>query len=90
MRFFEHSDRLPVSTLVMTESAKTHGQWSSTFSTLEVLNLDYEFLQSILSSAGFTRVNSFSDYQGSPFSKSTSRDLIMLAKKKSRLHSNQA
>jgi SAM-dependent methyltransferase len=81
LRFFEHPDLQPVSTLVMTALTKTHGQWSSTFSTLQVLNLDHEFLHGILSSTGFTQVNSFSDYQGSPFSKLTSRDLIVIAKK---------
>lgn len=81
MRFFDHSDRLPVSTLVMTAFAKTQGQWSSEVSALQVLNLDFGFLQGILSSAGFTKVDSSSDYQGSPFSKLTSRDLIVLAKK---------
>jgi len=81
MRFFDHSDCPAVSTLVMTGLVRTHGEWSCQASTLQVLNLDSEYLFSILSSNGFAEIKTFSEYRGTPFSKSASRDLIVVARK---------
>jgi SAM-dependent methyltransferase len=80
LRFFDHSERQPVSTLVMTGLTNTRGQWSSEVTTLQILNFDFEFLQDAMSSSGFTKADFFSDYQGATFSKAKSRDLIVLAR----------
>ena len=80
-RFFEHSEEQPVSALVLTGLTKTHGQWSAEVSALQILNLDSVVLRDIMSSAGFVKVDFFSDYQGAAFSKLTSRDLLVLAMK---------
>jgi len=78
-RMFEHTDYPDSSTLIMSVFRKTNDEWISEVSTQKVLNLNYNQMNDVLSTAGFTRVEFFSDYNESPFERKASRNMVIRA-----------
>jgi 2-polyprenyl-3-methyl-5-hydroxy-6-metoxy-1,4-benzoquinol methylase len=80
-RLLEHTDYPDSSTLIMSVFKKENDDWISEVSTQKVLNLNYNIMSDVLSTAGFGHVEFFSDYNESPFERKSSRSIVIRATK---------
>lgn len=78
-RFFDHDDAQSSTLLLSAFIKKTKG-WTSTVSTQKVLHLNQSNLDKALRTAGFTRIEMFSDYEGKSFVTMRDRNLVIRAR----------
>jgi SAM-dependent methyltransferase len=76
-RFFDHSFADDRSLLVLTSYVKNATGWSAQVRQQEVLHLNYEWLTTTLTDAGFPHFGLFGDYSGTPFTPDSHRSLIV-------------
>ncbi|MHA1638356.1 MAG: class I SAM-dependent methyltransferase [Candidatus Thorarchaeota archaeon] len=79
-RFFDNLDEAETATLVLSSFIKTHDGWQPTVSYQQVLQLNLDIIQDILTDNGFI-TEYYSDYSKSPFDRSTHRNIIGKASK---------
>ncbi|MFW9845134.1 MAG: class I SAM-dependent DNA methyltransferase [Candidatus Thorarchaeota archaeon] len=79
-RFYEHSGD-DWSTLVATSFVKTGTQWVTSISTQQVLHTTRDTIYDVLQTAGFNRLEFYSDYQQGKFSPESSRNMIVRARR---------
>ena len=77
-RFYEHGEG-EHSTLVACTFVKQNCDWVTSISTQYVLHIDVELMRGTLESAGFSKLEFFSDYSQSPFHPLLSRDIVVRA-----------
>jgi glycine/sarcosine N-methyltransferase len=78
-RLLEHTNYPDSSTLIISAFRKKNDEWISEVSTQKVLNLNYNIMNEVLSTAGFGHVEFFSDYNESPFERKASRNMVIRA-----------
>ncbi|MHA2380573.1 MAG: class I SAM-dependent methyltransferase [Candidatus Thorarchaeota archaeon] len=78
-RFYEHSESTH-SRLVACSFVRQNHDWVTNISTQSVLHTDSELMRRVLASAGFEKIEFFSDYYRSPFHPESSRNLIFKAR----------
>jgi len=77
-RFYEHGEE-EHSTLVACSFVKQNRDWVTRISTQSVLHTDMELMRGLLESAGFSKLEFFSDFSRSPFHPPSSRSIVLRA-----------
>ncbi|MGY5874292.1 MAG: class I SAM-dependent methyltransferase [Candidatus Thorarchaeota archaeon] len=80
-RFYDHSVKGDISTLVLSSFIKQNEIWTPMVSTQSVLRLDIGVMEGILKSAGVSDWVVFSDYSGSGFVQSSHRNMVFKVRK---------
>ncbi len=80
-RFFQHHKDKNYSTLVMTSFKKERNSWATVMASQNVLRLDKEILQEILSDCQFVTVEFYSNYHEHPLNQDKDRSIVVRAYK---------
>ncbi len=77
-RFFDNLDEGEKTTLVLSSFIETNSEWTSTIAYQDVLQLDLDIIQELLTTAGL-KADYYSDYAQSPFDRETHRNIVIRA-----------
>ncbi|MBS3794770.1 MAG: class I SAM-dependent methyltransferase [Candidatus Thorarchaeota archaeon] len=80
-RFFDHLEDSGFSTLVLSAFEKRDEKWQVDLATTHVLQLNYKIVDEIMNEAGFHDMHLYSSYDGTPFDRTSHRNLIASVKK---------